>query len=144
MSGRRQRDVNNEERLKKYVANRVKKILEATDPCQWRHVPGEQNPADCISRGRYSVDDLLSTLLYWFGPRFLYLSPELWPGEVVEYTPDEEAEKELMENNKIDTEDEMDFVDDQELSRNRLLQILSAGEKRVSDIMQWSDSDIDM
>ena len=63
-----------------------------------------------------------------------------------ESSTDEEAEKELLENNKIDTEDEMDFVDDQELhlSRNRVREILSAGEQRVSDIMQWNDSDIDM
>ena len=63
-----------------------------------------------------------------------------------ESSTDEEAEKELMENNKIDTEDEMDFVDDQELhlSRNRVREILSAGEQRVADIMQWNDSDIDM
>ena len=63
-----------------------------------------------------------------------------------ESSTDEEAEKELLENNKIDTEDEMDIVDDQELhlSRNRVREILSAGEQRVADIMQWNDSDMDM
>ena len=63
-----------------------------------------------------------------------------------ESSTDEEAEKELLENNKIDTEDEIDFVDDQELhtARNRVREILSAGEQRVADIMQRNDSDIDM
>ncbi|XP_053681589.1 uncharacterized protein LOC128732366 [Sabethes cyaneus] len=34
-----------------YVANRVSKIQTLTEHCQWRHVPGVDNPADLISRG---------------------------------------------------------------------------------------------
>ena len=38
-------------RLKPSVANRVAKIQWKSDPAQWRHVPGEQNPADDATRG---------------------------------------------------------------------------------------------
>ena len=34
-----------------FVANRVAEVLEATSVDQWRHVPGEINPADCGTRG---------------------------------------------------------------------------------------------
>ena len=35
-----------------FVANRVSLIQEQVAPSQWKHVPSEQNPADCTSRGK--------------------------------------------------------------------------------------------
>lgn len=37
--------------LQVFVADRDTSILEITSPEDWRHVPTDYNPADCISRG---------------------------------------------------------------------------------------------
>ncbi|KAF2889737.1 hypothetical protein ILUMI_16436, partial [Ignelater luminosus] len=49
----------------------------------WRHVPGELNPADLPSRG-YSGLQLLESR-WWEGPDWLCREPALWPQETVEY-----------------------------------------------------------
>ena len=38
-------------RPKVYVGNRQAEILEATDVADWKHVPGDLNPADLLTRG---------------------------------------------------------------------------------------------
>lgn len=43
-------------RLKTFVANRVAKIQQLSNPKDWRHVPSELNPADCASRGLSPMD----------------------------------------------------------------------------------------
>ena len=57
-----------------YVANRVKKTLELTQPKHWLHVPGEDNPADCASRG-VSPTALANLTLWWEGPPWLQEEP---------------------------------------------------------------------
>ncbi|UYV63366.1 hypothetical protein LAZ67_2003863 [Cordylochernes scorpioides] len=59
-------------RWKPYVSNRVKNIKELI-PCRWKHVKGEDNPADLASRG-ISLDQLLDLELWWHGWifRFFY------------------------------------------------------------------------
>ena len=42
---------NESKRFRTYVANRVTEILEVSNKEQWKFVPGEQNPADLITRG---------------------------------------------------------------------------------------------
>ncbi|CAG7831728.1 unnamed protein product [Allacma fusca] len=37
---------------------------------QWRHVPSEENPADCFSRGIYPTE-LVNHPLWWAGPKWL-------------------------------------------------------------------------
>ena len=62
-------------------------------------------------------------------------------------TTDEETEKELLENNKIDTEDEMDLIDimnDEEPQQAQQRKMLSAGEQTRDNIMGWNDEDFDM
>ena len=68
-------------RWKTYVANRVQFIQLSTDPSQWRHVPGLENPADLCSRG-CSADTLLSCSLWWSGPDWLWLPQPEWPEEL--------------------------------------------------------------
>ena len=41
----------NPRRFKTYVGNRISFILDRIPPSHWNHVPGEENPADCASRG---------------------------------------------------------------------------------------------
>ena len=64
--------------LNRFVANRVATIQELLPAQHWRHVPTSQNPADLASRG-VRAEDLLSSELWWCGPKWLTLSPEHWP-----------------------------------------------------------------
>ncbi|XP_046551203.1 uncharacterized protein LOC124260924 [Haliotis rubra] len=42
---------NHSRTFKPFVANRVSEVQELTNPCQWRYVPTDQNPADMLTRG---------------------------------------------------------------------------------------------
>uniref|UniRef100_A0A8D9E595 Integrase catalytic domain-containing protein n=1 Tax=Cacopsylla melanoneura TaxID=428564 RepID=A0A8D9E595_9HEMI len=65
--------------LKTYVGNRIVEIKNLTPPeCAWYHVPGEENPADCASRGLLPVQ-YLEHVQWLHGPSFLRLSREFWP-----------------------------------------------------------------
>ncbi len=76
-----------------FVACRREEILEDSSPTQWRHVPGELNPADDGSRGVNGTE--ISIDHRWFqGPKFLKLCETLWPsgGETL---PEAEALEEI-------------------------------------------------
>ncbi|KAG7496410.1 hypothetical protein JOB18_018512 [Solea senegalensis] len=61
---------NESRRFHVFVANRVQRIRETTDPAQWYHIDTDQNPADHASRG-LKVADLINS--NWFsGPKFLW------------------------------------------------------------------------
>ena len=84
---------------KAFVANRVAVIHDKSEPSQWRHVPGKENPADVISRG-CGLSELRNAELYWNGPEFLKLPPDQWPPQ--EYsatsTAQQEVRKEYQDN----------------------------------------------
>nr|XP_029719419.1 uncharacterized protein LOC115261656 [Aedes albopictus] len=61
-----------------YVANRVAKIHTLTNPEQWRHVPGKENPADLIFRG-IMPGDIIQNEFWWRGPRWLEYDSGQWP-----------------------------------------------------------------
>ena len=64
---------------KLFVSNRVKKIQELSEPHQWGHTPGEDNPADLPSRG-ITFDKLLKLKKFWLeGPSWLRLPKSQWP-----------------------------------------------------------------
>jgi hypothetical protein len=68
-----------------FVANRVAEILESSTVDQWRHVPGELNPADCGTRG-FSPTELLES--EWLnGPAWLRKPAEEWPPDFVAEEP---------------------------------------------------------
>ena len=62
--------------FKQFVANRVGEIHRATD--QWRHVPGELNPADLPTRG-IPASELAKSKLWIEGPDFLKTDESTWP-----------------------------------------------------------------
>lgn len=64
--------------LKLFVANRVKRIHEATDQKNWHHVRTNENPADLISRG-IAPKDIINNELWWHGPAWLKEPQEKWP-----------------------------------------------------------------
>ena len=61
-----------------FVANRISKIRERSNPDQWRHVDSASNPADDISRG-LTAGEMLSNKRWISGPAYLQLREEDWP-----------------------------------------------------------------
>ncbi|XP_068148383.1 uncharacterized protein [Drosophila tropicalis] len=60
-----------------FVANRVAKIVTATNDAPWNHVRSEDNPADLPSRG-LSAQELVHKDLWWHGPPWLREPQESW------------------------------------------------------------------
>lgn len=74
--------INNEtRRFHVYIANRITEIHESTDPSQWYHCPGLQNPADDCSRG-LAASDINLKHRFLHGPDFLYQEEKHWPHPV--------------------------------------------------------------
>ena len=70
--------IHNEGRLfKPFVANRAAKIQQLTNPDEWRHIPGEQKPADLSTRGLSATDKCSNKS--WIGPSFLADDELTWP-----------------------------------------------------------------
>jgi hypothetical protein len=61
-------------RWKPFVANRVIEIQSCTVPAQWKHCPGEDNPADHLSRG-VPAGNLQELQNWWQGPSWLSQDP---------------------------------------------------------------------
>jgi hypothetical protein len=78
-------------RFQVFVANRVGTIRSLTDPEDWHHVPGKENPADMITRGCGPLE--LSQRRWFEGPSFLSDYKSTWIlesdfGEVSESDPE--------------------------------------------------------
>ena len=58
---------NEPHKWKTFVANRVLEIHQLTDPKQWRHCPGKDNPADLVTRG-ISASELIDSKCWTRGP----------------------------------------------------------------------------
>lgn len=54
---------------KPFIANRVEEIQQLTNPIQWRHCPGTENPADLLTRGVTPLS-LASSAIWWTGPHW--------------------------------------------------------------------------
>ncbi|XP_035210830.1 uncharacterized protein LOC118185140 [Stegodyphus dumicola] len=66
-----------------FVANRVKEINNLIPSQCWRHVPGDLNPADILSRG--SSPRSFSDSLWWEGPSWLLEPNNNWPPDRLAY-----------------------------------------------------------
>ena len=75
-----------------FVSNRVCKVRDRTDLIQWRHVPGELNPADLASRG-CRPRRLAEDPMWLHGPDFLRTGEEPEQPELVE---DDAVKEELV------------------------------------------------
>ena len=62
--------LNSPKKMKVFVQNRVASILQLSQPGQWHHIRGEDNPADLGTRGM-SMIALEACDLWWKGPGFL-------------------------------------------------------------------------
>ncbi|XP_045036869.1 uncharacterized protein LOC123477554 [Daphnia magna] len=65
-------------RFQTFVANRISEILEHSQPSEWRHVPGIENPADECSRGLFP-DEMMENYRWVNGPDFLQQEENAWP-----------------------------------------------------------------
>ncbi|XP_024890929.1 uncharacterized protein LOC112466832 [Temnothorax curvispinosus] len=65
---------------KTFVSNRVSEIQSRIPFATWKHVPTEDNPADCASRGILGCH-LASHHLWWQGPSWLRLPKNEWPAQ---------------------------------------------------------------
>lgn len=74
--------------LQPFVANRVSQIQELSNEVTWRHVRGEQNPADLISRGLLP-EELISNNFWWHGPNFLCKRESEWPFTMMSIDPED-------------------------------------------------------
>lgn len=61
-----------------FVANRVSKIQSLISPQNFYHIPGIDNPADCLSRG-LTPAQIINHPLWFRGPSWTSLCPEEWP-----------------------------------------------------------------
>ena len=69
---------NETKRFHVFVANRVQRIRDETDPIQWRHVDSENNPADDASRG-LEGNQITKRHRWVRGPDFLWHPESEWP-----------------------------------------------------------------
>ncbi|GFX30670.1 integrase catalytic domain-containing protein [Trichonephila clavipes] len=77
--------------FKPYVKNRVQEVQSLSDPIQWRHCPGKDNLTDLLSRGTSAVK-LTQNELWWHGPPWLRLPPDLGPNrhrDILEFCSEE-------------------------------------------------------
>jgi len=54
-------------RWKTFVCNRITEIQSHTNPKQWRHCTGQENPSDHLSRGLLG-NQIQSSHIWWHGP----------------------------------------------------------------------------
>ena len=81
-------------RFKTFVNNRVAHIVELIGSERWNHVSGEENPADCASRGLFPAE-LLQHGLWWNGPRWLKLESFNWPSQTAISQAEEPVEEKI-------------------------------------------------
>lgn len=103
-----------------FVANRVADIQRHFPISHWQHVPSEDNPADCSSRG-VRPTDLADHPLWWAGPPWLSLSSKHWPSQTD--IGDTNEEKRSKTTILITTMDQSWNLKDKYSSYNRLIRI---------------------
>ena len=111
--------------FKPFVSARVAEIQSNSDPSQWRHVPGELNVADDVSRG---IPAERLTDRWKHGPEFLLLPEDEWPK--AESTADQnEVEKErrkIQAIMKLTSQQSTEVIDCKKFSSWRRLVRVSA------------------
>ena len=85
--------IRNNGEWKQFVCQRVDEILKLTDGIEWRHCPGEDNPADLGTRG-ITPSRVEESQLWWNRPIWITEESEHWPKQpVLEDTEESDKEK---------------------------------------------------
>jgi hypothetical protein len=77
--------------FKAFVAHRIGEIQTHTEPRQWFHVPGKENPADVGTR-KITALELRDSEVWWKGASFLKLPPSEWPKRTIYLEIEEDKE----------------------------------------------------
>ncbi|XP_033636760.1 uncharacterized protein LOC117297721 [Asterias rubens] len=91
---------NEDGRFHTFVANRVAKIHNVTEPAQWHHVDTSSNPADELSRGM-TASELKKSSRWPEGPKFILMAEEDWPKEPKVMEPLKQSDPELKKPKEI-------------------------------------------
>ena len=79
---------------KLFVANRVSEIQSTWSPEHWRHCPGNDNPADLLTRG-FGHKDLIGNEKWFTGPSWLDRASNKWPNMKGTTLESEDVQQEL-------------------------------------------------
>ena len=93
--------INRQDNWSVFVSNRVKEIRDISEAKQWRHIPGNLNPADLPSRG-CTVNQLLASR-WWEGPDWLKESKNDWPTANEDSVDEAEVNSELKKSTQAKT-----------------------------------------
>ncbi|GFV31656.1 integrase catalytic domain-containing protein [Trichonephila clavipes] len=63
---------------KQFVSNRVIEIQSNSDPSDWHHCSGRENPADYVSRGA-NLESIINSQFRMHGPQWLCTTENNWP-----------------------------------------------------------------
>ena len=100
-------------RWKPFVANRVAQIQQIVSPSQWKHCPGEENPADLVTRG-ISADELMLSQKWLKGPERL-----------------------LDETTLLDDSEETELCDIREELNSKSLIAVRTDDTQLLDVARW-------
>ena len=76
------------QKLSTFVGNRVSVIHEHTENFTWKHIKGDDNPADVISRGLLP-HEIADCRKWWNGPSFFSQPAENWPESLITINEDD-------------------------------------------------------
>ena len=96
--------------FKPFVANRTAEIQRHTNPDQWRHIPGEQNPADLPTRG-LSATDICANKSWIEGASFLTDDKLSWPKKLPQNPPVDALANQEEKKVQIHVTEEVSIVD---------------------------------
>ncbi|KMQ82936.1 gag-pol protein, partial [Lasius niger] len=106
---------------KTFVANRVADIQRTLPKARWHHVPSQDNPADCATRG-LSPRELLDHPLWWRGPSWLN-DETRWPARRMPDTEEDGLPEQRIRVLLATAEPEDDILLQRYSSLRRLLRI---------------------
>ncbi|XP_040071825.1 uncharacterized protein LOC120844234 [Ixodes scapularis] len=125
-------------RWKQFIANRVSEIQGLTEPINWRHCPGSENPADLLTRG-LMPSALVENNTWWNGPIWLQCSESSWPSQVEERPECEEYKAEEKKDTvvQLTIPDEIHLMNLENYSSfNKLVRVTAWIKRFVNNIKQ--------
>ena len=120
-------------KLQTFVGNRVALIQELTHSFTWKHIRGEENPADIISRGLQPYE-ISECCIWWNGPSFFSSPSSEWPESIITINEDDpEVSQEVKKTCLVTTSDKMFSSIESRFSKTKKIKNVFAYVKRFID-----------